>query len=198
MKFLITLFISTIFLLSACKNKKEKNKPGETAHFISAISIIKEEIRNVDTSLFMIVRMNLKDTVYGDTQYIRREDFATQAKEFLDLPDIADPKISDSYTQETMYDDDMKRVVFTYLPKDAKNALIQRQELVIQPDPLGGESKVENIIIETSTINRDSSERKILLWQTNRSFQVTRIVQRKAEPETTHTYKVSWNDSAEE
>jgi hypothetical protein len=191
MKSTIIWLACILAIWSACRNK-ETNEPAEG--FISAVSIIREQVKHVDTSLYMILKLTYKDTVYGDTEYIRREDFASHAKDFLELPDITQKEYADKYTEEKIYDTSIQRAIFIYRPKDPAGALIQRQEIVVTPDLFGGESRITSIIIETSFQSRDSAVHKKLLWQNDRSFQVTKIVQKNAEPETTHSFKVSWNE----
>jgi hypothetical protein len=188
--------LGLLAILISCGEKKKQEQPKEA--FISAVSFIRSQVTQVDTSLYSIMKLVYRDSVYVDTEYIKREDFAANASDFLDLPDIADKKNAPDYLEEKFVDETLNRVIFTYRPKDPEKALIQRQELVVLADLTGGESKVRNIIIETSSTNRDSSVQKKLLWQVDKSFQVTRIIQKNAQPETTYTFKVTWNEDKEE
>jgi hypothetical protein len=82
-----------------------------------------------------------------------------------------------------------------YSPKDAKKEEVQRQEVLIKPQPGTSEDQVTSIFININQSNKDSSIEKKMLWQVDESFQVTTIKQYPGKPEVTSTYKVSWNES---
>ena len=86
-----------------------------------------------------------------------------------------------------MFDETFNRVILTYLPVNPDKEEIQRQEVLIKPDPSG--DKVTNIIIDNVINNQDSSVQKNMLWQIDKSFQVTTIRQLPGQPETTSTYQ---------
>ena len=186
------IIITGIFLLFTTCKQKVVNDQKEA--FISVLSIIRGQVKHVDTSIYRIIKVTYKDSTYGDTEYIKRENFSQYAGDFLEIPDIADKKHQSEYTEEKLYDESLNRVIITYRPKNPDKADIQRQELVIIPDPFGGESKIKNIIIERGFSNRDSSVQKIMLWQVDQSFQVTNIIQKNGQPEMTNTFKVMWNE----
>lgn len=191
MKKMILLAGICICLFSSCKSKKSEEKKES---FLSAISIIKGEVAHVDTSFYQITKATLKDSIYTDTEYIKREDFKALAKDFLDIPDVADKKNMDDYKEEKLFDNSMNRVIITYRPVNPETSILQKQEFVIVPDMTGGESKIKSIILDMQATNKDSSVRKIMLWQVGSGFQVTRIVQKNAQPESTTTFKVTWNE----
>ena len=90
----------------------------------------------------------------------------------------------------------LNSVIITYTPEDPENSVIQRQEMLITPDPAG--DRVRNIFVDYLLNNRDSMVQKRMLWLVDRSFQVTTIKQKPGQPETIATTKVVWNEPASE
>ena len=177
---------------TACKEKKEDEKKK----FISIRSYIDNQVASVDTSLYAILKLDIIDSTRTDTTYHRREEFRSLAKEFLDLPDIADRKNSKQYREEVHFDETLNRVIIDYLPIDPKNALIQRQEMLITPSP--DNDKVTSIFVDYLINTKDSIIQKKMLWRVDRSFQITTIRQKPGQEETVSTRKVIWNEPQSE
>jgi len=188
------VFAPLIFAAAGCGERTEKQPRGES--FFPALSFIRSQVAHVDTALYSIVQVVQRDSLPADTQYLHREQFRVAAKDFLDLPDIAQKKLRRKYVEEKLYDETLNRVVLRYVPADPEKAELQKQEVLIAPDPSG--DKVTSIFIEQVRTSRDSSVHKKLLWQVDRSFTVTTILQRRAQPETTTIVKVIWNEESEE
>jgi hypothetical protein len=178
----------------ACKQKKKKD-PAEK--FFPALSYIKSQIKDVDTSLYSIRRIVPVDSIKNDTTYIRREDFNAAAIDFLSLPDISTSKYEDRYKEEKQYDEGLDRVFFYYTPLKPEKEEIQRQDVLIKPDPVNGNDKVMTIIINSIVTNNDTTIEKKMLWNVDRSFQVTAVKQFRDSPETISTYRVVWNEDNE-
>ena len=83
---------TSVALLSfiTCKQKK-KAKP-ENERFFPVLSFIKSQVAQVDTSLFSIRKITYIDSIRADTVYYPREQFRELAKDFLNIPDLADSK----------------------------------------------------------------------------------------------------------
>jgi hypothetical protein len=188
MKYLLlaVLFVS---VFTSCKETKKTPEKK----YVSVLSLIKEQVAHVDTSLYAIVKVVSTDSLHNDTFYIRREDFAAETKEFLEIPDLSDKKVAKRFKEETLYDNSLNRVVITYTPENPEREIIQKQELLVIPDALTGD-KVSNIIINSSIINRDSSVQKNMLWQMNKSFQITTTRRLPGQPETTTITRVTWKE----
>ncbi len=187
------LFVFSIVVISACKKKKKK-EPGKT--FLSALSLIKSQVAHVDTSLYPIMRIEYKDSTPSDTVFIPRDEFRAAAKDFLDLPDIAEKTIASRFKEENLFDKTINSIMITYTPVDPSAEQIQKEELVATPDETGN-AKVSSIIINTIISNRDSLVEKKMLWQMDRSFQVTTIRRLPGKPESSTTIKISWNEVEE-
>ena len=188
MKKFLTLFIIFTGLLYSCsQDKKPVGKP-----YISVPSVISTQVNQVDTSLYVIRKIVTVDST-SDTSFVRREDFAKEAKDFLELPDLADPKIGKDYKQDSaIYEEFLNLVILTYRPKN-KNALIRKQEILVTPSILEGDH-FHSIMVSTYTQNRNGSVQKEMLWQMDKNFQVVTTVQSPGQPEKTTIVKLIWNE----
>lgn len=184
----VFVYIFFTCIVTGCKEKK--SEPPKK--YISALSIIKEQVAHVDTSLYSIMRIEYKDSLHSDTVYIPREEFKAAAKDFLDIPDLYDQKVARRYKETILHDATINKVVITYTPEDATAEEIQKQELLITPGSIG--DKVSTIIIIRSIVNRDSSVQKNMLWQMGKYFQVTTLRQLPGQPQTITTTRVTWNE----
>jgi hypothetical protein len=136
------------------------------------------------------------DSTRSDTFYYKREQFRELASDFLRLPDIASPDYDGRYKEESQFDETLNSVILTYLPVEPEKETIQRMQVMIPPDNQVG--KISSISIDYTVNSRDSSVLKRMLWQVDKSFQITTIRQLPGQPETTSTYKVIWNEEDNE
>lgn len=185
---LAALLSFLLVLAVSCKSREKE----PTKKFISVLSLIEKQVAHVDTSLYSIRKVVTRDTL-SDTTYLRREEFRNAAKEFLEIPDLSDPKVGKRYKEETGFEELTNRVIITYLPLNPAKEDIQKQELQVIPNAATGD-KVTNVIIERATSNRDGYLAKKMLWNTDHSFLITTISQKPGEPEVVTTTKVSWNE----
>lgn len=178
-----------ILFLASCKHKDE----GKSS-FISVVSLIRAEVAHVDTSLYPIVKTITYDSTHTDTFYIPREEFAKEAKDFLEIPDLSEKKTAKRYKEEPpRYDESLGRVIFKYTPLKPENEEVKSQEFLATPVP-GADAKINNVIIIREISNRDSFLQKKLFWQMNRSFQIITTSQKPGKPEVTTITKVAWNE----
>jgi hypothetical protein len=189
MKTYSILLLSIILATTSCKQKKE----AEAKNFISVLSLIEKQVAHVDTSLYAITKVVYTDSLHSDTTYIRREDFRSVAKEFLDIPDLSARKVAKLYKEETRYDELLNRVIITYTPVNADEVEIKKQELQVTPNVATGD-KVNNVLINRVINNRDGFLKKDMLWQMDKSFQIVTTTQQPGQPEIITTTKVTWNE----
>ena len=187
------VFSLVLLAVFSCKNKTAKKNADP---FFPVLPIIRSQVASVDTSLYSIRKITYIDSTHSDTVFYKREQFRDLAADFLSLPDITTREYQDRYTEERQFDESINRAIFRYLPVDPDKETIKREQLLIQPGP--PEDKITSIIIDYAMSNRDSLVQKNLLWQVDRSFQVTTTKQLKGQAETTTTYKVVWNEENEE
>ena len=179
-----------LVLLAACG---DKNKTTETTGFISVKSLIEQQVAHVDTSLYSIIRISFRDTSHYDTAYIPRENFRQEARDFLDIPDLADPKVAKRYREETpQYDEQLNRVIITYRPIDMEKETVKKQEILVTPASATGD-RINNVLLLREISNRDSFMKQDMLWIFDRSFQITTTTQKPGQPEVTTVTRVIWN-----
>jgi hypothetical protein len=181
-----------LFFFAHCGPKKSAQAGADTVPF-PVVSYLQSQVRHVDTSLYSIVKIRKANGV-TDTAYLRREDFKTAAVDFLSLPDISSEEWRGKYAETKLYDEDLKKVVITYEPKDKKeDNRITRQDVIIEPGSGAGD-QVQTIYIETVLNNKDSAVQKKMTWNVNRSFQVIKLINRKNQPEAVETMDITWSD----
>ena len=186
---LITVLIAFVFFsIISCTGEDKDNKED----FFPVLSYIKSQVADIDTSLYSIRKVIFVDSLKTDTIYLHRENFREEAKDFLSVPDISSPSLSKRYVEDKFIDETLNRVLLTYTPLNPDKEEIQRQEVLIKPDPSG--DKVTNIIINSVINTRDSSVQKKLLWKVGESFQTTITKQLAGQPEKISIVKVIWNE----
>jgi len=186
------IFLWVIFLLTRFTSCKEKEKQAKEK-FFPVLSFLQSQVASIDTSLYSIRKVIYIDSLRTDTVYIHRENFRKEAQDFLTIPDISSGKYEDRYNEEKIFDETLNRVLITYTPLNPEKEIIQRQEVLIKPDPSG--DKVTNIIINSLQNSKDSLVQKKLMWKVDESFQVITNKQLPGQPENTSTVKVVWNES---
>ena len=190
-------FFSALFLLSfACKQKKSNSDQNQNESFFPVLSFLKSQVAHVDTSLYPIKKIVFTDSIHSDTIFVPREQFRSLAKDFLDIPDLTDKKYKSRYTEEKLFDETLNRVIISYKPKNPDKEELQKQEVLIAPGSSG--DKVNSIIINRLISNKDSFLQKNMLWQVDKSFQVTTIAQKPGQPEITTIMKIIWGEDVDE
>lgn len=184
--FIYFVYISTILFYS-CKAKQNDEEAND---FFPVVSLLKSQVAHVDTSLYQIIKIE-NENGRSDTTYLNRAEFKLYAKDFVTIPDITSDDLKDEYTETKMYDDALKRVVFSYVPKE-NEAGIQRQDITILPND--DNSKVETIYIDWLIDDDDSLVQKKMLWQMDKKFQIITSISKPGQPERLKTMQVMWNN----
>src|SRR6185295_9332188 len=183
MKKYVCFFSVALLLALSCKRKKNaENNQDQQESFFPVLSFIKSQVAHIDTSLYPIKKIVFTDSTHSDTFFVPREEFRNLAKDFLEIPDLTDKKYKDRYKEEKLFDETLNRVIITYKPQNPDKEELQKQEVLIAPDPSG--DKVNSIIIDRVISNKDSFLQKNMLWRVDKSFQVTTTAQKSGQPET--------------
>ncbi|HUM64286.1 MAG TPA: hypothetical protein PLV32_00480 [Chitinophagaceae bacterium] len=185
----LSIIACLLILVVSCKQKQTEQKED----FFPVLSFLKSQVADIDTSLYSIRKYVIIDSLDTDTIYVPREKFREIATDFLTIPDLSEPKYKDRYQEEKMFDETLNSVLLTYTPLDPDKEQVQRQEVLIKPDPSG--DKITNIIINLSVDTKDSSVHKRMLWKVDQGFQVITTRQLAGQPETITTEKVIWGEN---
>jgi hypothetical protein len=179
-----------IACLAGCKAKKKET--DEESKFFPVLSFIKGQAKDIDTSLYRIVKVETIDSA-STTTYIKREEFNKYAKDFLDLPDISSDKWKDDYEETKMFDDVLNNVILTYTTTKPDNE-VRREDVMLDPTNASGNSEVKNIIINTLQSKGDSTIEKNMVWYVNKRFTVVTKIQKANQPEKIKKLELIWND----
>jgi hypothetical protein len=188
MKKINAFLLALCLVLAACRSSEKE--PSES--FFPVLSFLKSQVAEIDTTLNSIRQYIYIDSTRIDTVFIHRDQFRDVAKDFLTIPDLASSAFKGRYKEDKQFDETLNRALFTYTPVKPEKELIQRQEVLIRPDP--GGDKITTIIINSVINTKDSAVQKKMLWQVDRSFQVITIRQLAGQAETTTSTKVVWNE----
>lgn len=194
MKIALNVLLICIISATACNSSKER----EDKNFISIVSFIKKQVDHIDSSLYSITKVVITDTLQGDTTFLPRENFRKEAKEFLEIPDLSVKKVAKRYKEEpARYDELLGRVIISYTTITPKKEEYTKQELLVIPNVAEGD-KVNTIIVTRVYREDDTEIQKNLLWQIDKSFQITTTSQKKGEQATTAITKVFWTEDGTE
>jgi hypothetical protein len=174
-----------VILFVACKEKKEtKQEPP-----ISALSIIKGQLNELDRSLYSIIKYETADNI-ADTAYLRREEVRKYAEPFLSLPEIADKEYYKNYTEERLIDAQQETLNITSTAKN-ENEEIQKQIIVIKLSDVSS-GTVQSIFIDRYISSKDSTIEQKLFWEVDKYFSIGSIIEKENKPDKTHFTKVTW------
>ena len=191
MKNYIIVSALTVILLSACKGKKdgkvEKDSKKEAP--LSALSIIKGQLNDLETSIYEVKKFETIDNV-TDSAYLKKEDIRNVAAPFLSLPEIADEKYYEKYTEDKVLDAQQNILNITSIAK-SDTTEIQKQFIIVNISPTT-DSKVQSIYIDRYIAKGDSTLEQKLYWEIDKSFLIRSITGKKDQPEKVHSIKVMW------
>ena len=182
------VFLVVAMGFMACKSKKkEENKEA----WFPVVSYLQSQVKEVDTSLYRLVKVETVDST-SDSTVIPREEFRKYAQDFLSIPDISTGSKKEHYKEDKMYDDVLNNVILTYTTQDTTEEL-RREDVMLQPDNAGN-SQVKTIIIDRLSNNGNTSIEKNMVWQVNKRFLIVTKTQTSGSPEKIKKLEVIWND----
>jgi len=180
------ILVLTILLITACKQKKEETKEAP----ISAISIIKGQLHNLDSFMYEIKKVERNEN-RNDTTFINRHEARSLAAPFLSLPDIADKKLSKKYTEERLLDAEQNILSITSTLKEDEHEEIEKQMLGVDISDISN-GHVQSIFIDTYKQAGDSTIETKLVWEVDKYFTIYTTIQKSDQPEKNYFIKVMW------
>jgi len=190
MKNYLTYLVLTIVLLGACNQKKDSKKEEEPKESpISALSIIKGQLNHLDTSIYEVKKFETSNN-RTDSVYLKRGEIRKAAKPFLSLPEIADEKYHEKYTETRLIDAQQNTLNITSLSTN-DTAEVQKQIIIISLSPTAN-STIQSIFIDRYISRGDSTIQQKLFWEIDKYFSIGSIIEKEDQPEKIHTTKVTW------
>ncbi len=190
MKNYLIVPVLTLFLLTACNQKKESKKEEESKEQpISALSIIKGQLNHLDTSIYEVKKFETTNNK-TDSVYLKRDEIRKAAESFLSLPEIADEKYHEKYTETRLIDAQQNSLNITSL-STSDTAEVQKQIIIIGLSPTTN-STVQSIFIDRFISKGDSTVQQKLFWEIDKYFSIGSIIAKQNQPEKIHTTKVTW------
>jgi hypothetical protein len=189
MRVLITFALS-IYLFS-CKGKPSETTSSEvndTTQFFQVSEFIEEQVKDVNKTPYYIYKKTIENEK-TDSTTITNQQFAVLAKQFLE-PDINNPSLKKEYIESPFFDQTTNTYTLNYTTKN-KELEIQNIDVLLLED---AETLKRIFIRKFFNYGGDSSAIEQLSWTPNHRFQVSRMVQKPDQPETSRQTIVVWND----
>ncbi len=190
MKNYLTGAVLSIFLLTACNQKKDSKKEEETKEApLSALSIIKGQLNHLDTTIYEVKKFETTDKI-TDSTYLKPGELRKVAEPFLSVPEIADENYHEKYTETRLIDAQQNTLNITSL-STSDTAEVQKQIIIISLSSTTN-STVQSIFIDRYISIGDSTIQQKLLWEIDKYFSIGSIIGKENQPEKIHTTKVTW------
>lgn len=183
------LIFIPVFLLLACGEDKEEENAADNSAFLPVASILRGQIKDVDTSLYNIMKIETKEK--PETTFIKREEFKKYAADFLSLPDLTQKKWKGDYEEANFYDESLESFIHSYTATD-EDLETRKQEVLTTQSP-DGQLHIKTIMAETYEEEKGTAVRKNLIWHVDRRFQVITTRQKKNGTEEVEKLQVIWN-----
>jgi len=188
-RIIIVLFISCSIV--ACKSKKEEKPEVPAANFFPVKDYLNGQVAKLDTADYSFLKI---ETTGGrsDTTIIKNTEVRQYAKEFLNIPDISSKELKDDYEITHLYDEDLEAFAFTFTTKE--DHPVKSEHVVLDPMPNAeGKNDIRSIFIDMWQNANNASIRKSMLWEANKSFQVTTTTEAPGQTESTKRIRIVWN-----
>jgi hypothetical protein len=184
------LLLLPLVLLLACGDKKEEQETADNSAFLPVASILRGQIKDVDTSLYNIMKIETKNNV-PETTHIRRDEFKKYAADFLALPDLTQKKWKGDYEEANYFDASLESFIHSYTARD-EDLETRKQEVLTTQTP-DGELHIKTIMADTFKEEKGETIRKNMIWHLDKRFQVITTRQKKNGTEEVEKLQVIWN-----
>jgi hypothetical protein len=174
-----------LFAFTSCKNNA-KNK--EQKSYIDVTGYMNGQLKYFDTVPFAFLKLTRKDTVFTDSQYIRKEQVQQIVKQFL-VKEIEKGNFEENFEETTFADATLQMVTITYSANNKKPG-VERIDVYVNPE----EEKIRQLYMVRKKEQGDSTVNQQLLWRHNKSFTLITSVTNAAKQEKTVTEKIIWDE----
>lgn len=187
----LILFLALPLCLFSCKGKPAKssiNPTKDTAQFFQVSQYIQQQIDEVNKTPFYIYKRTIKNGKM-DSVAINNQQFTMLAKSFMQ-PDISSPGLKKEYVETVFFDQTTKTYTLNYSTKN-KTLEIQNIDVLLNED---AQTMKHIFIRKFINYHNDSTAIEQLSWKPDEQFQVSRMVQKPNQGETSSQTIVVWND----
>ncbi|RYZ27437.1 MAG: hypothetical protein EOO10_12730 [Chitinophagaceae bacterium] len=191
-RLIFALLLSLCFV--GCKSKKEKKKDVAAADFFPVKDYINGQVAKLGTANYSFLKIETVDS-HSDTTAIKNSDIRQYAKDFLELPDISSKEIKDDYEINHLYDEELEAFAFTFTTKE--DHPVKSEHVVVEPTPNAeGKNDIKSIFVDMWQNQENTTIRKNLFWEANKSFQITTTTEPQAGNPSTKRVRIVWNGFA--
>ena len=192
-KVAIGFLIISIFNLACKQNESKVAENGtnttDSTEFFHVSQYIKSQIEEVDKTPYYIYRIGIVDEK-KDSSSINTAIFKQLSEQFL-KPDINDPSIKKSYTENIFHDQTTKSFTISYSTANPELG-IKNIEVLLQED---GQT-VKRVFIRKFINYTDSTAIEQLSWKAGERFNINRLVQMPDKSEIERQTIVVWNEKS--
>jgi len=188
-RLILALLLSLSFI--GCKSKTAKKTDVPAADFFPVKDYLNGQVARLDTANYSFLKI---ETVDGrsDTSSIKNNEVKQYAKDFLELPDISSKEIKDDYEINHLYDDELEAFAFTFTTKE--DHPVKTEHVVLEPMPNAeGKNDIKSIFVDMWQNQGNTTIRKNLFWEANKSFQITTTTEPQAGNPSTKRVRIVWN-----
>lgn len=188
-RLILALLLSLSFI--GCKSKSAKKTDVPAADFFPVKDYLNGQVAKLDTASYSFLKIETVDG-HSDTSSIKNNEVKQYAKDFLELPDISSKEIKDDYEINHLYDDELEAFAFTFTTKE--DHPVKTEHVVLEPMPNAeGKNDIKSIFVDMWQNQGNTSVRKNLFWEANKSFQITTTTEPQAGNASTKRVRIVWN-----
>lgn len=182
-KLFSAFILIVLFAATGCKDKPAKEK----ATFMDVAGYLKGQLGYLDTVPLALLKTTLKDTIYTDSVFIKKEQLRTLVEPYFQSQ-LEKENFENSFEETSFADATINTITLTYNAID-KNAPIQRIDVYVNPET----EQIKKVYLIRQEIKNDTSVSQQLLWRHNTGCTFITTQQTKQQEITTNE-KISWNE----
>lgn len=188
-KFQITAALLFSIVLISCKNRESSTEEnGQEKQFYPISSYIESQLKYLDSVPLAIIHYTTINNV-TDTGITEKKDFRNSVGASFIESDISSVEQKKNYEETSFIDATLGVITLSYAPK-ADGLPVQKAYVLLSQE----NSAVKTIYVERTTQAGDSTVTKKMLWDANKSCQVTSIIQKSNQPEKTVQERFVWDE----
>ena len=188
---LLTLVFSIFTGLTGCRNAENPVKEtGAEKQFYPIGGFIESQLHYLDSVPLPVIYYTTVNNI-TDTAIIEKSEFRkTVAIEFI-RSDISGEEQKKNYTETSFIDATLGAITLNYTPeKNSPDLPVKKIDVLLKQE----NAAISTIYIEKITRAGDSVILKKMLWNANKSCQVTSLIQKNNEPDKVVQERFVWDE----